>query len=145
MAMAKIAAMRSSCISRQVGCVLVDEHHHVLSTGYNGSAVGVPNCCDTYCSRANVESGESLEMCEAVHAEQNALLQCPDTNKIFACYVTASPCYHCAKLLMNTSCQQIFFAEEYPNFESIKYKWENSVVGREINKLGYINIKVIHD
>lgn len=53
------------------------------------------------------------DSCEAVHAEQNALLQCRDPWEIETAYVTLSPCKACLKLLMNTSCKRIAFMEEH--------------------------------
>jgi dCMP deaminase len=55
----------------------------------------------------------------ATHAEQNALLQCRDVEQIDTCYTTASPCITCVKLLMNTGCRSIVFAEEYPHPEAM--------------------------
>lgn len=112
--MARLVARRASCARRQVGCILVDERGHVLSTGYNGPARGVPNCIDTPCRGATCESGQGLELCEAVHAEQNALLQCRDVDQIHACFVTTEPCAHCAKLLLNTGCQMVIYGDPYP-------------------------------
>lgn len=66
------------------------------------------------CAGAQSPSGTNLDGCQAIHAEQNALLQCKDIYDIHTCYTTASPCVTCVKLLMNTSCQRIVFAEEYP-------------------------------
>jgi deoxycytidylate deaminase len=57
-------------------------------------------------------------LCEATHAEINALIQCKDTSDIHACYVTASPCVQCVKALANTSCQEIYFAVDYPHGEA---------------------------
>jgi dCMP deaminase len=58
-------------------------------------------------------SGQGLDACEAIHAEQNALLQCRDVHLIKTCYLTLSPCITCVKLLLNTSCERIVFIEEY--------------------------------
>lgn len=82
------------------------------------------------CSGAKSPSGTNLDGCQAIHAEQNALLQCRDIYEIDTCYVTASPCMTCTKLLLNTSCQRIVFLEEYPHtearelWESAGRKWE---------------------
>jgi deoxycytidylate deaminase len=56
------------------------------------------------------EGSQGKENCEAVHAEQNALLQCHDAWQIQTAYVTRSPCIACLKLLLNTSCQRIVVA-----------------------------------
>lgn len=70
------------------------------------------------CSGAEAPSGQSLDSCQAIHAEQNALLQCRDVYAIDTAYVTASPCVTCCKLLLNTSCKRIVFKEEYPHGQS---------------------------
>lgn len=57
----------------------------------------------------------NLDGCQAIHAEQNALLQCRDVYAIHTAYVTASPCMTCVKLLLNTSCERIVYVEEYPH------------------------------
>jgi dCMP deaminase len=124
MRIAEICAMRSTCLRRQVGAVLVNGRGHILSTGYNGVAAGLAHCNDLgaridhyphACPGANSASGTNLDMCQAIHAEQNALLQCRDVSQIVACYVTTSPCMTCTKLLLNTSCRYIIFKEEYPH------------------------------
>jgi tRNA(Arg) A34 adenosine deaminase TadA len=67
--------------------------------------------------------GKGLDLCEAIHAEQNALLQCRDTKEIEVAYVTASPCVTCVKLFMNTGCKRIVFLEEYPH-SAAKELWK---------------------
>lgn len=118
MMIAAVVGRRSTCRRRRVGCVLVDRHGHILATGYNGVPMGFPHCLDTPCAGATLPSGEGLDKCMAIHAEQNALLQCSDVFAIAKCYTTCSPCIHCVKLLLNTSCREIVFACEYPHIES---------------------------
>jgi dCMP deaminase len=65
------------------------------------------------CAGAGHDSGQGLEICEAIHAEQNALLQCADVQKIHTVYVTVSPCRHCMKLIMNTSAKRVVFLSTY--------------------------------
>lgn len=143
MKLAQVTARRATCLRRQVGCVLLDARGHVLATGYNGVAAGLPHCNeedpsltetfsaitspkDVYphaCSGATGPSGQQLDACQAIHAEQNALLQCRDVHQIHTCYVTTSPCMTCVKLLLNTSCQRIVFVKEYPHIEA-RTLWE---------------------
>lgn len=122
---ASILAFRSTCTRKQVGCVLTDKEGKVLATGYNGVPSGWTHCIDVPCKGANSPSGTNLEHCEAIHAEQNALLQCPNTNDIQTCYVTHSPCLHCVKLLLNTGCSRIVFDIDYPHHESYDL-WKKS-------------------
>ena len=137
LSLALATSRRATCLRRAVGCVLVDGLGHILATGYNGVAAGQPHCnerggfiCDPAsdhnhpgpscfefphaCPGAHAASGTMLDACQAIHAEQNALLQCRDVQAIHTCYVTASPCMTCVKLLMNTGCRRIVFLEEYP-------------------------------
>lgn len=124
LSMAQLAATRSTCLSRQVGCILVSERNHVLATGYNGPASGLSHC--TQCNRT---PGNDLDKCPATHAEQNALLQCHDVYQISTVYCTDSPCIHCVKLLLNTSAQRIVFSKQYPHhwsqalWESVGRRW----------------------
>ncbi len=126
---ARVTAKRSTCLRRNVGCVLLDAKGHVLSTGYNGVASGLPHCNEPAswvgevkypfaCEGAASPSGTNLDGCQAIHAEQNALLQCRDPYAIDTCYVTTSPCMTCVKLLLNTSCRRIVFSEAYPHKEA---------------------------
>ena len=128
----RVLSLRASCSRRKVGCVLIDDKSHILSTGYNGTPAGMPNCIGGHkCAGANFPSGEGLNACQAIHAEQNALLQCPDVYRIEKAFVTTSPCITCTKLLLNTSCKEIIFLEEYPG-EEAKNLWEMS--GRKWTK-----------
>lgn len=69
-------AARSTCLRRQYGAIIVNGDR-IVSTGYNGAARGVENCCDhNSCVRdeLNIPHGERYELCKAVHAEANAII-----------------------------------------------------------------------
>jgi dCMP deaminase len=129
---AHVVATRGTCLRRKVGCVLTNSHGHILATGYNGRPAGMWHCDqeDAFdpsgyphaCTGAFAESGMELDKCEAVHAEQNALLQCRDVQEIRICYVTVSPCIHCIKMLMNTACNRIVTPKVYD--EAARQLWE---------------------
>lgn len=76
MQLADLAARRSNCMRRVVGCVLVRENR-VISTGYNGTPRGVTNCNQGGCPRCNTTQGRGmgLSTCLCLHAEENALLE----------------------------------------------------------------------
>lgn len=142
MLMLRALEMRSTCFRRSVACILTDEKHRVLSTGYNGVAYGQPHCNESVeddeqivhfpnlCSGASAASGKALHECNAIHAEQNALLQCRDVDAIWYAYVSCSPCIHCMKLLMNTGCQIIYCREIYDREAVILF--EQSQAGRQV-------------
>ncbi len=133
MLLAQVTKGRASCARRQVGAVLVDKNNNVLATGYNGPPRGVSNCTTTPCPGAAYKSGQGLDKCQAIHAEQNALLRCSDVDNIHCCYVTTSPCITCTKLLMNTGCQTVYYYEAYNDIALVEALW--SSVGRTLVKL----------
>lgn len=114
--MAALVATRSTCVRRAVGCVLVDSLGRVLSTGYNGVPKDFAHCNEgNLCEGASAPSGTGLDLCSAIHAEQNAIMFCPDVSRIHICYLTVTPCVSCLKLLLNTDCEHIIALEEYPH------------------------------
>lgn len=120
-----MASDRGTCPRRQVGCLLVDVYGHIIGTGYNGAPRGASHCIDNPCPGAELASGTGLSVCEAVHAEMNALVQCKDTMAIDIVYCTDSPCIDCVKVLLNTSARTIIFAREYPHEES-RLRWKRA-------------------
>jgi dCMP deaminase len=131
--MASLCSLRTTCARRGVGCVLVDKIGHVLATGYNGVARGLSHCNENNpCSGSTSSGGKDLDKCEAIHAEQNALLQCSDVEKIHTCYTTTFPCIHCLKLLLNTSCERIVYIRDY-HHERAKELWLES--GRTLTQV----------
>ena len=113
MKLAEVASMRSTCLKRDVGCVLTDSHNRILAIGYNGVASGMLHCNEFNpgCPGWDLPAGQ--DSCEAIHAEANAVLQCRDPWAIKTAYVTLSPCKACLKLLLNTSCREIVFMNEH--------------------------------
>ena len=126
MAMALLASTRSTCQRRKVGCILTDEHNQVLATGYNGVPKQRVHCIDSPCPGASSVSGKDLDECYAIHAEQNALLQCKDISKIWKCYTTTAPCVTCVKLLLNTPATKIVFLKPYGTCNISKMLWKES-------------------
>ena len=73
---AQAVSRRATCLRRTYGAVITN-NNIIISTGYNGSPCGSTNCCDSgFCQRdaLSVPKGERYELCEAVHAEQNAVI-----------------------------------------------------------------------
>lgn len=114
MEFAKLAASRSTCIRRKVGCVLVKDNH-IISTGYNGSPCGFSHCEETGCLREklNVPSGERSEICRGLHAEWNAIIHATTNIQGSALYTTTFPCIICAKMLINADIDYIVYLDDY--------------------------------
>jgi len=119
MKMAFLAAERSTCRRHHVGAIIVKERQ-VVSTGYNGAARGTKDCLELGCLRdeLKIPSGERQEICRAIHAEQNAIIQAArHGSNIFGgtLYCTHSPCTICAKMIVNAGIKRIVICDEYPD------------------------------
>jgi dCMP deaminase len=110
--MLHLVASRATCRRRKVASIITDEQGRVLSTGYNGVPSGAIHCIDSPCSGVKDLPG-STDRCLAIHAEQNALLQCRQIDRAHTIYCSVSPCFTCCKLIANTPIQRIIFAEQY--------------------------------
>jgi dCMP deaminase len=123
--MAGLVAKRSTCLRRSVGAVLVKDKR-ILATGYNGAPAGLKHCIDIGCMRQklNIPSGERHELCRALHAEQNALIQASlhgISVKGSLLYATNQPCVICAKMLINAGIREIVIASGYPDKMAMEF------------------------
>ena len=120
MEMAELTARRSTCLRRHVGAVIVKDKH-VIATGYNGSPRGLSHCGDRGgCLREKLQipSGQRHELCRAVHAEQNAIIQAATLGQSIeggTIYITNQPCVVCAKMIINAGLTRIVVREGYPD------------------------------
>jgi dCMP deaminase len=102
---AAVVAERSTCLRHHVGAVAVKDKH-ILSTGYNGAPSGLQDCLALGCLRdeQHIPSGTRHEICRAVHAEQNVIIQAALHGVSLegaTVYATHTPCVLCAKMLTN--------------------------------------------
>lgn len=120
MQMAELTAQRSTCLRRNVGAVIVKDKH-IIATGYNGAPRGLSHCGERGgCLRQqlNVPSGQRHELCRALHAEQNAIIQAATLGQSIeggAIYITHQPCVICAKMIINAGLSRIVVREGYPD------------------------------
>lgn len=120
MDMALLTSKRSTCLRRNVGAVIVKDKH-IIATGYNGAPRGLAHCEEKGgCLRQKlgVPSGERHELCRALHAEQNAIIQAASLGQSVegaTIYVTHQPCSICAKMIINAGISRIVVKEGYPD------------------------------
>jgi len=132
LSMVSAVARKSHCMSRQIGAVLVKDNV-IISTGYNGPPRKVPHCDVRLrwdralqarfkkarmtppdrliklhqCPRRELGyfSSEALELCPAVHAEANCIVQAARlgiSTKNTTLYVDCEiPCKDCLGLIIN--------------------------------------------
>jgi dCMP deaminase len=121
----ELVRSRSTCLRRTVGALLVRDKR-ILTTGYNGPPPGMRHCEELGgCLREQegVPSGQRMELCRAVHAEANALLQAAIHGVAVRgaiLYSTTAPCSGCAKLLISAGVKRVVYIEGYPDEMSAK-------------------------
>ena len=119
MEITSVVAKRSTCLRRQIGAILVREKH-ILATGYNGAPKRLAHCAETGCLRQQlgIPSAERHELCRALHAEQNAIIQAARYGINItgaSIYITTQPCVVCAKMLINADIEEIIYSNPYPD------------------------------
>lgn len=120
MGMAKLTSQRSTCLRRKVGAVIVKDKH-IVATGYNGAPRGLSHCAELGgCLREQlkVPSGQRHELCRALHAEQNAIIQAATLGQSIegaSIYITHQPCSICSKMIINAGIERIVVDEGYPD------------------------------
>lgn len=122
MQLAETVAGWSSCFqeNRHVGAVTVKDKH-ILTTGYNGAPSGIESCAERgECLRRkeNIASGTRQEVCYAVHAEQNAIIQAAKFGISLegaTIYVTHQPCVICTRMIINSGIKRVIYKNGYPD------------------------------
>ncbi len=133
--LAKTIASWSSCYqdNRKIGAVIV-KNKRILTTGYNGAPAGISSCVERgECLRRNmnIPSGTRHELCYAIHAEQNAIIQAARLGVSIdgaTLYCTHQPCVICAKMIVNSGIARIVYIEGYPDEFSLALIQEAGVL-----------------
>lgn len=117
---ASAVRVRANCKGSRVGAVIALSDR-VVATGYNGTAVAMPNCEDGGCERCDnrgqvYSSGEGYDRCLCVHAEQNAILSAarfgiPVDGSVL--YSTVEPCPTCTKEALQAGILRIVYDAEW--------------------------------
>jgi dCMP deaminase len=124
MLQAEIAKLRSNCLTRHIGAVIVKENRQI-ATGYNGTPPGIKNCFEGGCPRCmarmkgELKSGECLDRCLCTHAEANAIMQCAlfgnaGSTRGATLYSTFTPCIECSKMAISVGIKRIVIIADYP-------------------------------
>ena len=124
--MAEIWGTNSHCKRMQVGCLMV-KNKSIISDGYNGSPSGFPNQC---------EDDDNTTLPYVLHAEANAitkLAKSTNSSDGSTVYITASPCFECSKLIIQSGIKRVVFNEIYRKTESLHFLYE---AGIEVVRIG---------
>ena len=121
--LASVVSERSTCLRHHMGAVAVRDKH-ILSTGYNGAAAGLKDCLELGCLRdeQGIPSGTRHEVCRAIHAEQNVIIQASLHGVSLegaTIYCTHTPCILCAKMLVNARIKRFVTFGKYADDEFV--------------------------
>lgn len=122
MELVEVVSGWSSCFKpdRKVGAVIVRDKR-VLTTGYNGAPANTLSCVEKgECMRIklNIPSGKMQELCYAIHAEQNAIIQAAKFGisvEGTTLYCTHQPCVICSKMIVNAGIKRVVYKNSYPD------------------------------
>ena len=128
---AAVVAERSTCRRHHVGAVAVRDKR-ILTTGYNGAPSGAKDCLELGCLRneRDIPSGTRHEVCRAIHAEQNAIIQGSLHGVSLegsTIYCTHTPCILCAKMLVNAKIDRFVSYSNYADDSFIKLFEETGI------------------
>ena len=119
--LAEFVAMKSPCLRRHVGAVLV-KNGRVVQTACNHPPdyAGDEVCTKHGCARPTSESGRDLEFCRAIHAEM-AAISGTDLDELNGAilYCTHQPCPKCATALGQAHVR-VIFTYVYPDQQPCK-------------------------
>ena len=110
----------SHCKRKQVGALIVKDRM-IISDGYNGTPTGFENFC---------EDEEGYTKWYVLHAEANAITKLAKSTQSSigsTMYVTLSPCFECAKLIIQSGVKRIVFSEVYRNTEPLFFLSEGGI------------------
>lgn len=111
----------ANCLGRKVGAVMVKENR-IISTGYNGTPEGLPNCMDGGCVRCRdrdhykSQGAVGYDVCLCVHAEQNALISAArfgnavENSIVFS---TLQPCFDCTKAMLQAKIKAVYYLHSW--------------------------------
>lgn len=107
----EIATM-ATCDRKHVGSVLVNSTgKRIVATGFNGSPAGMPHCDDVGHELVPINGRDSCV--RTLHAESNAIDYAGRDAAFCTLYVTAKPCYDCAKRIVNVGINRVVYRETY--------------------------------
>jgi len=131
MDIATVWGARSTCSRRNVGAIIAKNRRHIGS-GYNGAPAGMPHCEHlpiNYDLTPPIGPPPGVvplvdKGCQvAIHAEANAIAYCARDGisvEGATMYVTLSPCWPCAQLIIAAGLSRVVYRHKYRNIEGIR-------------------------
>jgi dCMP deaminase len=118
-------AKASYCVRKKVGALIVNGDN-VIAIGYNGTISKFPNVCE-------LEDGTTRP--DVLHAESNAIAKCAKSSNSSdgaSLYVTLSPCFECAKIIIQSGIKEVFYLEKYRNLEGLDLLIKSNIYVQQV-------------
>ena len=138
-----VIAERATCDRGKASCVIVKDKH-ILSTGYVGSARGLPHCDDVghLLKTVKEDDGTKSQHClRTIHAEQNAICQAAKLGIALdgsTLYVKMTPCKACTMMIINCGIKRVVCAKKYQKGEESEEMFKQAGV-----KIEFISNEVV--
>ena len=115
MAIARVVSTRATCPKRSVGVVVVDQQHHIVSTGYNGAPPGMNHCLQVGCLEVDGHCRR------AIHADANAIVHARGSLEGCTMYIWGgSPCWSCAQLIAASGIKEVVCVGVYDDWQRVQ-------------------------
>tara|TARA_R100000963_G_scaffold12391_1_gene9010 strand:+ start:370 stop:834 length:465 start_codon:yes stop_codon:yes gene_type:complete len=141
--MANIWSLLSKAKRKKVGCLIV-KNGQIISDGYNGTPAGFDNACE-FVNEGFLDRAENKLQTkpEVLHAESNALMKlAKSTNSSDGCtiYLTMSPCFDCAKLIIQAGVKRVVYSEAYRNTSGVDFLRKNNIKCKKLTVTDVVRI-----
>lgn len=136
---AYIASLRSTCNRAQVGAVIVQDGR-VVSSGYAGAPSGLPHC--------GPECNLSQPCDRTVHAEAGAITYAARvgiSTQGATLYCTHCPCLECAKLIINSGIQNVYYETPYRKKEGLQLLDQAGVLIHQWTRSELPAVRIVRD
>jgi len=133
----EMVGSRGTCDRGRSGAVLVKDKR-ILATGYVGSPIGIAHCDDVGHEMHSVigEDGITSRHClRTAHAELNAIANAARFGVVIegaTLYCKMTPCYTCAKTIINAGIKKVFVLKDYHATKQTKDIFKKAGIKLEI-------------
>lgn len=132
MLIAKLVSVRSTCLSRPTGAVIVKDNQ-IIAAGYNGALPGQPHCIDKdECLSRTMQTEVKYQLCRSCHAEANAIALAAKHGTAVngaTLYCTLQPCLTCTKTIVQAGISRVVYELEYASKDPVSDEfWKKTLL-----------------
>jgi len=136
--LARVIAEWSEDPSTKVGCVIVNQHNQIITTGYNGLPRGIT------IDNAKISRPTKYDWME--HAERNAIYQAASLGisiRESTLYCTLFPCTECARAIIQSGVAKVV-THAYKNNSRFS-NWDNWQISTEMLEEAGVDVRLLKE